>query len=151
MALENPVVWTSLNQSNLCWTPNWTWGLVQENFQTLNWTFPPLSRTLRFGSKDFWQSTTWSQCQVMARSIGLWDQSASKAWNLGCGGLISWSISNTMQRSHESEERTGWQSSKLQSADRSQWTQAGWGSTFSATAKMPTVRVVLANAAHQDW
>ena len=23
--------------------------------------------------------------------------------------------------------------------------------TFSATAKMPTVRVVLANAAHQDW
>ena len=25
------------------------------------------------------------------------------------------------------------------------------GVTFSAAAKMPTVRVVLANAAHQDW
>ena len=41
------------------------------------------------------------------QSVGLQDQSASKAWNLGCGGLTSLSNGNTMQQSCESEERTG--------------------------------------------
>ena len=39
MALENPVVRTSSNQSNLGWTLNWTWGSVWEIFWTLNWTW----------------------------------------------------------------------------------------------------------------
>ena len=39
MALENPMVWTSSNWSNLGWTLNWTWGSVQEIFWTSNWTW----------------------------------------------------------------------------------------------------------------
>ena len=45
--------------------------------------------------------------------------------------------------------------SKLQGQDSSQWPPSSrrshYTETFSATAKMPTVCVVLANAAHQNW
>ena len=50
--INNPVVRTSLNQSNLGWTPNWTWGLVQENFWTSNWTWS----SVLDGSGSNWSS-----------------------------------------------------------------------------------------------
>ena len=73
MALENPVVQTSLNQSNLGWTPNWTWGLVQENFLTLNWTWS----SVLDGSGSNWSSelnfsTTTHTCHAVR-----WPSSAS--------------------------------------------------------------------------